>query len=194
MKKLMSIAVALIIAITVNAQTWNVDKAHAKLGFTVTHLLLSEVDGSFKSFDAKIISAKEDFSDAVFELTADASSITTDNDRRDGHLKSPDFFDVVKYPTLVFKSKSFTKADGKSYKLTGDLTMHGITKPVELVVVLNGIIQQPDGGKKIAGFKVTGKLNRKDFGIAVSAPEAMLSNEVMLTANGEFQESKESVN
>ncbi|MBK5285085.1 MAG: YceI family protein [Bacteroidia bacterium] len=194
MKKLMNIAIALLFAIAANAQTWTVDKAHAKLGFTITHLLISDVEGSFKSFEAKITSSKDDFSDAVFELTANVSSISTDNERRDAHLSGADFFDVVNYPTLVFKSKTFTKVEGKQYKLTGDLTMHGVTKPVELFVVLNGLIQQPNGVNRIAGFKATGKLNRKDFGIAPSTPAAILSDEVMLTANGEFQESKSGTN
>jgi polyisoprenoid-binding protein YceI len=194
MKKIMIMAIALLMAVASNAQTWTVDKAHAKLGFTITHLMLSDVEGSFKAFDAKIISTKDDFSDAVFELTADASSINTDNEKRDAHLKTADFFDVAKYPALTFKSKSFTKIERKKYKLVGELTMHGVTKPVEMEIVLNGLIQQPGGGKRIAGFKATGKLKRSDFGIAPTAPTAMLSDEVVLTANGEFQENKSGTN
>src|SRR5687768_677395 len=104
MKKLNILLVFLTLTITAFAQTYSVDKAHSSVGFTVTHLLVSEVDGSFKAFDAKITASKDDFSDAVFELTADASSIFTNNDKRDDHLKSPDFFEVAKYPTVTFKS------------------------------------------------------------------------------------------
>ena len=121
-----------------SAQTWALDKSHAKLGFGVTHLLISEVEGSFNAFDAKITSSKEDFSDAVIELTADTKTINTNNEDRDKHLKSPDFFDTEKFSTLTFMSKSLKKVEGKKYKLTGDLTLHGITKPVTLDVTLNG--------------------------------------------------------
>src|SRR3569832_678911 len=123
MKKNMIMTTALLVAVVSYAQTWTVDKAHAKLGFTITHLMLSDVEGSFKSFDAKITSSKDDFSDAVFVLTADASSVITDNEKRDAHIKSPDFFDVGKYPALSFRSTSFKKIDGKKYKLVGDLIM-----------------------------------------------------------------------
>ena len=120
------------------AQTWTADKAHAKVGFTVTHLMLTEVDGNFKNYEAKITAAKPDLSDAVVEFSADVNSINTENDRRDTHLKSPDFFDAAKYPTITFKSTSFQKVEGKKYKLTGDLTMHGVTKPITLDAVLSG--------------------------------------------------------
>jgi polyisoprenoid-binding protein YceI len=192
MKKIMTVAIAILMSIASYSQTWTVDKAHAKLGFTITHMMLSEIEGRFNSFDAKFTSAKDDFSDAVIELTADASSITTDNDKRDAHLKSPDFFDVASYPTLVFKSKSFVKTEGKKYKLVGDLTMHGITKTVELDVVLNGIADAQGGSKRTAGFKITGTLNRKDFGIAPTAAGTMLSEDVNIIANAEFKENKES--
>jgi polyisoprenoid-binding protein YceI len=190
MKKILTIAAAFMLAVAANAQTWKVDKAHAKLGFTITHLMLSEVDGRFNSFEAKITSENNDFSDAVFQVTADVNSIDTDNEKRDGHLKTADFFDAAKYPVLSFKSKTFTKAGGNKYKLVGDLTMHGVTKPVELDVTLNGPIVQPGGSKRVVGIKATGTFNRKDFGIAPSAGEAMLSDEVTLVANGEFQEEK----
>lgn len=177
----------LLLALTAHAQTWTVDKAHSKVGFTVTHLVLSEVDGNFKTFDAKITSAKPDLSDAVMELTADVNSIDTDNDRRDGHLKSPDWFDAAKYPTVTFKSTAFQKVDGKKYKATGDLTMHGVTKPVTLDVTMNGPITQesPKGKQEKAGFKVTGTLNRVDFGVG-KAGGAVVSEEVEIKVNGEF--------
>ena len=116
MKQLFVTSALLLASFATYAQTWAVDKAHAKVGFTVTHLLLSEVDGNFKTFDAKVTAAKPDLSDAVLELTADVNSINTDNERRDGHLKGADWFDAAKYPTLTFKSKSFQKVEGKNTK------------------------------------------------------------------------------
>jgi polyisoprenoid-binding protein YceI len=161
------------------------DKAHAKLGFTVTHLMISEVEGWFKTFDAKITSSKEDFSDAVIEMTADVNSINTDNEQRDTHLKGPDFFDATKFPSITFKSKSFKKVSGNNYKATGELTMHGVTKTIELDVIYRSAIH-PMTKKQVAGFKISGKLKRSDFGIGASMPEAMLSDEVAVIANAEF--------
>lgn len=189
MKKLTLIiaATTLLFSFTLlELSTWKLDKAHAKLRFTVTHLMVSEVDGWFKSFDAKVISSKEDFSDATVEMTAEVNSINTDNEQRDTHLKSPDFFDATKYPTLTFKSKTFKKVSDNNYKVTGDLTMHGITKTIELTAV--GVTgTHPMTKKTIAGFKVTGTINRSDFGIGASMPSMMLSEEVQLTANAEFE-------
>ncbi|AQG78981.1 YceI family protein [Spirosoma montaniterrae] len=168
-------------------QTWNVDKSHAKVGFTVTHLMLSEVDGNFKTFDAKITSGKPDLSDAVFEMTADVNSIDTDNDRRDTHLKSPDFFDAAKNPTVTFKSTSFKKVEAKKYKAMGNLTMHGITKPVTLDVVMNGPVTQEgrNGKQDKVGFKVNGQIKRSDFSLG-TIPVTVVSDEVELKANAEF--------
>jgi polyisoprenoid-binding protein YceI len=168
------------------AQTWSLDQSHAKLGFSITHMMVSDVEGSFKSFNASIVSSKDDFSDAVVELTADVNSIDTDNEKRDEHLKNPDFFDAAKYPTMTFKSKSFRKISEKKYKLIGDLTLHGVTKSVELDVTLNGTTVHPYSKKTIAGFKVTGVLKRSDFAISKDTPSAMLSDEVVITANAEF--------
>lgn len=169
----------------VNPATWSLDKAHAKLGFTITHLMVSEVEGSFKSFESKITTSKEDFSDAVVELTADVNSVTTDNDNRDNHIKGPDFFDAAKYPTLSFKSKSFKKMADGNYKVTGDLTLHGVTKPVELIAFARSGTH-PMNKKPITGFKVTGTIKRSDFNLSVSTPGSILSDEVNLIANAEF--------
>ena len=187
MKSVVFTVAALLTLSATYAQTWTVDKAHAKVGFSVIHLLLSEVDGNFKTFDAKLTSAKPDLSDAVVDLTADINSISTDNERRDGHLKSPDFFDAAKYPTLTFKSTSFQKVDGKKYKMTGNLTMHGVTKPVTLDAVLTGPVtmDSPRGKQEKAGLKVSGTLKRSDFGVG-SSSVAVVSDEVELKASGEF--------
>ncbi len=178
---------ALLTASLVNAQTWTVDKAHSKVGFTVTHLMLSEVDGNFKTFDAKMTANKPDLSDAVVELTADVNSVNTDNERRDGHLKAPDWFDAAKYPTITFKSTSFQKVEGKKYKMAGNLTMHGVTKPVTLDAVLTGPVtmDSPRGKMEKAGLKVNGTIKRTDFGVG-SSGGAVVSEEIEIKAAGEF--------
>jgi polyisoprenoid-binding protein YceI len=177
----------LLSAATTFAQTWTVDKAHARVGFTITHLMVNDVDGMFKSYDATIVSAKPDFSDAVFSFTAETNSVFTDNEKRDAHLQSPDFFDAQKNPQIAFKSKSVKKAGNGALKLSGDLTMHGVTKPVTFDVTFRGPAEHPMTKKQVAGFKATGKVKRSDFGIGGNMPSAMLSDEVVITANGEFQ-------
>lgn len=190
MKKVALITLVTISAIflsfkVVEPSTWTLDKNHGKLGFVITHLMVSEIEGSFKDFDAKITAPKEDFSNAVVEMTAVTSSINTDNEKRDTHLKSGDFFDVAKYPEMTFKSTSFKKTGLKTYIVKGNLTMHGITKSVSLNVVCNMGVN-PNTKQPIAGFKITGSLKRSDFGIGSSFPSAMLGNEVTIIAHGEF--------
>jgi polyisoprenoid-binding protein YceI len=180
------ILTALLLAfITLEKSTWSMDKAHAKLGFTITHLGVSDVEGWFKTFDATISSYDDDFTDAVVEMTADANSINTDNEQRDKHLKSPDFFDVEKYPVITFKSTKFKKVTDNTYKVTGNLTMHGITKTIELNALCR-FGTNPTSKKTIAGFKITGTLKRSDFGLGSSMGSAMISDEVSLIANAEF--------
>src|SRR5579859_812891 len=186
MKKVNVLIGALLISGAVAAQSWSLDKAHSKLGFGVTHLLVSEVEGNYNSFDAKITATKDDFSDAVIELSADANTINTNNEGRDKHLKSPDFFDATQFNALTFKSKSFTMVEGKKYKLTGDLTLHGVTKTVTLDVTFNGTAVHPYNKKTIAGFKVSGTIKRSDFGVGNGTPNAVVSDEVAITANTEF--------
>jgi polyisoprenoid-binding protein YceI len=186
MKKFNLFLLSVLTAGAVSAQTWTLDKAHAKLGFGVTHLLISDVEGSFNSFDATLNSTKDDFSDAVIELTADVNTVFTNNEHRDKDLKGENFFDVAKFGTLTFKSTSFKKGDGKNYKLLGNLTIHGVTKPVELDVTLNGPIEHPFNKKMVAGFKVKGKIKRKDFGVGEKAPNAVISEEILIYANAEF--------
>ena len=186
MKKVTIVFAALMLSAAANAQSWSIDKGHSRVGFAITHLTINEIDGDFKSFDGKITSSKADFSDASIEFTADVNSINTDVEARDNHLKSPDFFDAAKNPTLTFKSTSFKKEGGKDYKVTGNLTLHGITKEVTLKAVLVGTTTNPMSKKEMAGFRITGNFKRTDFGIGASMPEAMLSEKVELIANTEF--------
>ncbi|MEO7045164.1 MAG: YceI family protein [Ferruginibacter sp.] len=166
--------------------TWKNDKMHSKLTFTVTHLLVSDVDGLFKNFDVTITSSKADFSDAVFELKADVSSINTEVDMRDNDLKSAGWFDAATYPSITFKSTAITANGKNKYKLTGNLTMHGVTKPVTMDLIYRGTVQNPMSKKDDAGFKLTGTIMRADFNIGSKYPSAMVSDEVEIKADGEF--------
>jgi|ERR1035437_9365047 polyisoprenoid-binding protein YceI len=191
MKKILIISMVAISAILFSFKpagnaTWSMDKNHAKLGFTVTHLAISDVEGWFKSFDSKITTTKDDFSDAVVEMTADVNSINTESEKRDNHLRSADFFDVAKFPTMTFKSKTVTKINETNYKVTGDLTMHGVTKSITLDVLCR-TGKNPQTQKSIAGFKISGTLKRSDFGIGKSMGSAMISDDITLIANAEFQ-------
>jgi polyisoprenoid-binding protein YceI len=186
MKKLLFASFLFIQATSFAQTTWKNDKMHSKLTFTVTHLMVSDVEGLFKNFDVTITSSKDDFSDAVFELTADAASINTDVDMRDNDLKSANFFDVATYPSLTFKSTSI-KPDGKDkYKLSGNLTIHGVTKPVTMDLLYRGTIENPMSKKPVAGFQLTGVIKRSDFNIGPKYPSSIVSDEVNIKANGEF--------
>ncbi len=177
---------ALFLTASLYSQNWSLDKSHAKLGFTATHLMVSEVDGFFKTFDIKLTSTNADFSDAVIEVTADVNSIDTHSEQRDNHLKSPDYFDAAKYATINFKSMVFKKVDEKNYKLQGNLTMHGVTRFIELDVIFKGTAIHPYNKKTVAGFKITGLLKRKDFGIGTTTPETIIGDEIQILSNAEF--------
>ncbi len=151
-----------------NLATWVLDPTHSEAQFKVKHLVISTVTGTFKSFEGSFESDSEDFEGAAISFSLDTNSIDTNQEQRDGHLKSGDFFDVENYPKITFKSTSFTKKKGDDYKLVGDLTIKDVTKSVELEVELGGIAVDPYGNTK-AGFEVSGKINRKDFGLTWSA-------------------------
>ncbi len=168
---------------TITPSVWTADKAHSRITFTITHNMLSDVEGSFKSFDAVITAPGDDFTGASIVFTADAASISTDNDYRDKEVKSAELLDVGKFPKIIFKSTLVTKTSASTYKITGDLTLHGVTKPVILEAsVRNGMGMH---NKPAAGFKISGNINRRDFGIT-KYPAAMLGDEITLNANGEF--------
>jgi polyisoprenoid-binding protein YceI len=160
---LMLAAPALIAASTLAAATtWKLDKAHSSVKFTVAHLVISQVSGTFKDFNVNFVTGKDDFSDASLDATISAASISTDNDRRDTHLKSSDFLDAQNYPTITFKSRSFTRAGVNAYKITGDLTIRGVTKPVVLDAAYKGQVNA--WGKTVVVFTASTEINRFDFG------------------------------
>src|SRR5699024_3613171 len=130
--------------------------------------------------------SEEDFSNAVFKLTIDVASIDTEVDMRDNHLKSADFFHVEKYPTITFESTSIKETGQENrYKLTGNLTMHGITQPVTMDLWYRGLYENPQNGAVSAGFELTGTLSRSDFNIGPKFPPAVISDRVVIEADGE---------
>ena len=187
MKKINTLLSLMLLTVAAFAQTtWTIDKNHSKVGFNVAHMAVSEVEGKFNDFDGSIVSKSDDFNGAQVEFTAKTASIDTDNDRRDNHLKSPDFFEAEKYPETKF-SGTLVKEGGK-YKLKGDFTMHGVTKKVEFDVTYGGTINHGKGTK--AGFKLTGKINRQDYGLTwankVPTGEMVVGDEVELIVKVEL--------
>jgi len=142
---------------------WAIDGAHSHVGFTVPHMVVSEVEGEFKTFSGKALIDEKDLAKSSVEFNAEVASVDTDSADRDKHLKSPDFFDVAKFPKITFKSTKITKA-GKGYKLTGDLTVHGVTKTVTLDATVSQAVTNP-WGKEVRGVKIFGKIKRDDFGL-----------------------------
>jgi polyisoprenoid-binding protein YceI len=187
MKKLNTLLALLAFAGSALAQTsWIVDKAHSKIGFTVDHMVVAEVDGNFKDFDGKVVTKSPDFSGADVDFAAKVASIDTDNEKRDGHLKSDDFFNAEKYPELKFKGKLVK--EGEKYFLKGDLTIRDVTKPVTLDVTYGGTVKV--SGSEKAGFKINGKINRQDYGLKWSktteAGGLVVSDEVELVGKIEL--------
>lgn len=167
---------------------WAVDPAHSEIGFKVKHMMFTNVSGSFTNFDATATTEGDDFENAMFEFSGDIDSVSTGNADRDGHLKSADFFDAENNPKLTFKSTAFTKS-GSDYKLEGDLTLRGVTKPVTLDAEFGGIAKDPWGNTK-AGFSITGKVNRKDWGLtwnsALETGGVLVGEEVKLAIELQF--------
>jgi polyisoprenoid-binding protein YceI len=162
--------------------TWSLDKAHSELSFTVKHLAISKVRGFFRSFDVTITTA-EDYEDSTIEASIDMSSVDTNNEMRDGHLKTNDFFLVEEHPTATFVSKSIVGTPD-DFTVTGDLTLRGVTKEVSLKGEFGGINTDAQGNVH-AGASATTKLNRLDFGVAWNAPletgGVLLGDEITLT-------------
>jgi polyisoprenoid-binding protein YceI len=149
---------------------WSIDQSHSEIAFKVRHLMIAHVKGTFKTFDASIYTTGKDFTTVDIDLSIDVSSMTTGDAKRDEHLKSADFFDVENYKEITFTSYSIqkTEVDG-TYELWGEFTMKGIAKNIKLSVEFGGIIKDPWGNEK-AGFTVTGKINRTDWGLIWNSP------------------------
>lgn len=197
MKKSIALFIAIFSIAFASAQTtWTNDPAHTRLGFKVKHLTISEINGYFSDLTISVTTSKADYSDLKVTLTAKTASVNTGVTPRDNHLKSADFFDVEKYPTLTFTSTSFTKIGAKKAGvagkgiLKGNLTIHGVTKPITLTVTYYGTITNPMNKKTTAGFHIAGSLNRADYGIGPKFPEAIVGENITIIADAEFSPDK----
>ena len=166
--------------------TYKIDPTHSEITFKVKHMMITNVSGSFTKFDATMESAEADFSDAEISFEADVNSINTNNEQRDSHLKSDDFFAAEKFPKLTFQSKRLVKKGEDTYVLTGNLNLRGTTKEVELAVEFGGTMTDPYGQMK-SGFEINGTINRKDYGLTwgavTEAGGIVVSDEVKLHLN-----------
>ncbi|MFH0991303.1 MAG: YceI family protein [bacterium] len=192
MKRFISLAVTAVLAVgTLLAQdtAWKLDKSHTSVSFSVRHMIISDVTGSFKDFDVSMTSSKEDFSDLTVEAAIKVASITTDNQGRDNHLKSDDFFNAEKFPEIKFKSTKVEKVGDKSFKITGDFTMRDVTKQVTFDAVLNGVIITERG--TVSGWKATTAINRFDYNLkwnrALETGGLVVGEMVNITLNLELQ-------
>lgn len=169
--------------------TYKIDPAHSDITFKVKHLMISTVSGNFQKYDATLEADKEDLSDAKVEFEADVDSLDTKNEQRDGHLKGDDFFNAEQFPKLTFKSTGIKKLSDEDYTLSGDLTIRDVTKPVELKVEYNGQVTDPWGNVRL-GFEITGKINRKEYGLkwtaVTEAGGLVLADDVKLVLNVEM--------
>ncbi|MGK4567941.1 YceI family protein [Flavobacterium sp. 3HN19-14] len=147
---------------------WSVDPTHSEIGFKVKHMMFTNVSGSFQNFEATVMTEDENFENADVTFSGDVSSVNTGNADRDKHLQSPDFFDAEQFPKITFQSTSFKKESDDEYILIGDLSLHGVSKPVTLNVEFGGTAKDPWGNLK-AGMSITGKINRKDWGLSWNA-------------------------
>lgn len=194
MKKLLVAAALILSQSALFAQTkWNVDPAHSSAKFTVTHLVISEVEGNFKTFKGELINTKPDFTDAKVDFSIDVNSVNTDNEMRDKHLKGDDFFNTEKYPNMTFKSTSMKKLAGNKYALMGNLTIRDVTKPVKFDVTYGGTAKDAYKNTK-AGFKATTVINRFDYGLkwnaATEAGGATVGKDVTIDLKLEFAQAK----
>lgn len=192
MKKVNLIVAGLfLVAGTAGAQSskWSFDKSHSNIQFSVSHMVISSTTGQFKDYNGTVTAAKEDFSDAVIDFTINVESINTDDAGRDKHLRSEDFFNAEKFPTISFKSKSMTKIADNNYKVRGEFTMMGVTKTIELLAQYGGTVKDPWGNTK-AGFKVMGKIDRTEFGLkynsVIDSGGMMIGEDVTIACNVEL--------
>jgi len=193
-KLLLAIFVVLFTVSSSFAQTkWFLDKSHSKVQFSVTHLVITDVVGQFKNYDVKVETNGDDFTDAKIEFSADVNSINTENEGRDKHLKSDDFFNAEKFPKITFIGKSMKKVGEGKYKLTGDFTIRDVTKTITLDVLFRGIVKDSWGNTK-AGFKVTGEVNRFDYNLKwnslLETGGAVVGKEVSIIVDLELNKQK----
>ena len=191
MRKLGILAVVLFMSTMINAQTtnWGFDASHSTVRFAVSHMVISEVEGIFNKYEGTVTTSKEDFSDAEVNFTIDVNSIDSDDEKRDDHLRGEDFFNVAKNANIVFKSKSMKTVGKNKYEVTGDFTMNGVTKEITMDAKYGGTVNDPWGNTK-AGFKVTGTIDRTEWGLKYNSTMdtggLMLGEEVDIVCNFEL--------
>jgi polyisoprenoid-binding protein YceI len=183
----------LLLAGTTHATTWKQDAAHSQVKFSVTHLVISEVTGGFKDFDVTLTQGDADFAGSTVEATIKTASVNTENDTRDKHLRSDDFFNAEKFPLITFKSTAFEKTGKDTYAIKGDLTIRDVTKPVVLETKYLGQVTDPWGNLKV-GFKATCSINRLEYGVrwnkGIETGGLVVSDKVDLTFLMELQKQK----
>jgi polyisoprenoid-binding protein YceI len=177
-------------AASIAAETkWNIDVSHSSIQFTVSHMVISEVTGKFQDFSGTVVTKNADFSGAAVTVNIKAASINTSNEKRDGHLKSADFFDVEKFPEASFVSKSMTKTGEGTYQIAGTLTMHGVSKDIVLDAKFKGAAKSP-WGQNVSAFRATTKIDREEWGLkwnkALEAGGFLVGQEVELTLTVEL--------
>ncbi|MBF8296865.1 MAG: YceI family protein [Bacteroidetes bacterium] len=181
----------LLISMSALAQktAWKLDRSHSSVEFSIRHFVISEVTGRFKDFDISVNASKPDFTDAEIEATIKVTSINSDNEKRDGHLRTDDFFNAEKFPEIKFKSASFEKVGENKYKITGDLTIRDVTKKVTFDAIYNGSIKSP-WGALVTSWKATIAVNRFDYGLkwnkTIEAGGLIAGDAVTITLNLEL--------
>ena len=180
----LAVAVVALPTFALAADTWNLDGSHTQAGFSVKHFMISTVRGDFDKTEGKVVLDETDVTKSTVEASIDVASVSTRDEKRDVHLKSPDFFDVAKFPKMTFKSTKVEKA-GEGLKVTGDLTLHGVTKQVVLDVTGPTKEMKDPWGNTSRGLSASTKLNRKDFGVNYG-PDAVVSDLVTITIDAEL--------
>lgn len=196
MKRFLFVTILTMIGLTLSfsqTEKWKLDKVHSNVMFTVRHLVISEVSGKFNEFDVELNAESEDFSDAGISASVNVMSIDTDNEQRDNHLKSDDFFNAELFPTMSFTSTSITKLEGNKYQIIGDLTIRDVTLPVTFDAELLGVIEAGRMGTR-AGWKATTIINRFDYNLkwdrAIETGGLVVGEDVTISLNLEFVKAK----
>jgi polyisoprenoid-binding protein YceI len=194
MRHLVLVVIGLFLAQSALAASYSIDKDHSSVNFSVKHMGISNVKGHFKDYEGKIVFDDKAPKSDTANLTIKTASVSTESDKRDEHLKSPDFFDVAKFPEMSFKSTKITKS-GKKYKVEGTLTLHGVTKPLTLDAEFGGATKDPWGNNRVA-FTASGKIDRTQFGLVWNKPlekagAMMISNDVILNLEIEAVQDKD---
>jgi polyisoprenoid-binding protein YceI len=173
--------------LTSTTTKWLIDSHHSEISFKAKHLVITTVTGKFKDFTGEVETTNDDFRGSKISFSAKIDSIDTGSEGRDGHLKSPEFFDAANFPEVKFEGTDLVKVSDDTYTLTGNLTLKGVTKPITLEVEYAGIHKDPFYGKTKAGFEINGKIHRKDFGLTwdvlTEAGGAVVSNDIRIHCN-----------